>query len=104
MSQKPTGAKYLVAYLQVLWQLLPASVTRVHGDEKANTGVQADSAAISEHKLLLALTNGTQDTVHLQHASALSNIWKTAVQAQQFALQDLYNAHVRLTDMQSFAR
>lgn len=54
------------SYLQVLRQFLTPSVARVHGDEEADSRVQTDQTAISEHKLLLALTNGAQDTVYLQ--------------------------------------
>ena len=53
-------------YLEILRQLLATSISRVHGDEEAYTGIQADQATISKHKLLLALANGAQHTVYLQ--------------------------------------
>lgn len=61
-------SKQQCVYLEILWELLPASIPRVHSDEEPDTWVQADSAAISENKLLLALTDGTQDTVDLQQS------------------------------------
>lgn len=63
------------AYLQVLRQLLTAGIARIHGDEETHTRVQTNRTAISEHKLLLALTNGAEHTVHLQtQIGSFSNV------------------------------
>ena len=63
MTGKHKGSS--VWHLEILRQLLSTSIARVHGDEEAHARVQTDQAAISEHKLLFALTDGAQDTVHL---------------------------------------
>lgn len=52
--------------MQAFWGL--TMLATHHCDEEANARVQADGAAISEDKGLLALTNGTEDAVYLQAA------------------------------------
>ena len=53
-----------VSYLEILWQLGSASITRVHCDEVANGGVHGD-VLVHELKPLLLLTNGILDALDL---------------------------------------
>jgi len=48
--------------------------TGVHGDEEADTVVQRDRRAVSEQELLLALSGGRQDAVHLHSSVSVTDL------------------------------
>ena len=54
-----------VSYLEILWQLCSASITRVHCDEIPNGGVHGD-VLVHELKTLILLPNCILDALDLR--------------------------------------
>ena len=55
--------------LEVLWQLLPALVGGVHGEEDAELGVHVHVVAVGEDEVLLLLLLAAQDDGDLRTSS-----------------------------------